>query len=68
MLEAMRSTLWALGGQKVIKILSKNDAKIGIEKSRFRGRPIANEILELVARRGVRGEVTPWGVNLFFGG
>ena len=33
------------------------DAKTGIAKSRFRGRPVAKDILELVARRGVREEV-----------
>ena len=32
---------------------SKIDAKIGIEKSRFRGRPTAKEIPRLVARNGV---------------
>ena len=31
---------------------SQIDAKSGIEKIRFRGRPIANEIPRLVARRG----------------
>ena len=51
------STFGALGGQKVIKMSSKVDAKIGIEKGRLRGGPIAKEILQLQGKRGVRGQV-----------
>ena len=47
--------LGALGCQKVIKMLSKTDAKTDIGKSRFRGRPTAKDPSELVARRGLRG-------------
>ena len=38
-------------------MLSKIDAKIRIEKGRFRGRPKGKMSTRLVARRGVRGEV-----------
>ena len=41
-----------------------NNAGIGIENNRFRERPNAKLILELVARRGIRGE----GINLPLGG
>ena len=51
------STSGAMGGQKVIKMSSTIDATIGIEKSRFRGRPIGKKCTGLVARMGVRGEV-----------
>ena len=41
-----------LGGQKFAKMSSKIDAKIGIEKSRFRGGTSARNFGELGARRG----------------
>ena len=41
----------------MIKTSSKIDAKIDIEKNRFRGRPTAKKSTGLVARRGLRGDV-----------
>ena len=49
------STFGALSHQKVTKMSSKIDVGIDIEKSRFRGCLGTKEILEQVARRGVRG-------------
>lgn len=46
------STFGAFGGQKFAKMSSKIDAKIGIEKSRFRGGPAPRNLGEPVARRG----------------
>ena len=46
------STFGAFGGQKFAKMSSKIDAKIGIEKSRFRGVPIARNLPRLVAGGG----------------
>ena len=57
------STFGALGGgQKVTRMTSKIYAEIGIEKSRFQGRPGTKQIPGLVARRDsppfrVRGDV-----------
>ena len=47
------------------KMLSRIDANIDIEKSRFRGRPSTKEILELVARKGSKGggKFPPGGVG-----
>ena len=42
------------------------DAKIGIGKNKFRGRPSTKKFTRLVARRGIRGEVNlPPGVGRF---
>ena len=48
---------WSLGGEKVTNMSSKIDAKIGIKKSRSQGCPTTKEILELVARMGVKEKV-----------
>ena len=45
----------SFGDQKP-KMSSKIDAKIGIEKNRFRRRPTVKKGSDLEARRGVRGE------------
>ena len=47
-----------LWGFKNIKMSSNIYAKIGIKKNRFRGRPGAKEIPELVVRRGLRGRAS----------
>ena len=39
-----------------LRVRRKMDAKTGIEKSRFRGGPVAKDCSELVARREVRVE------------
>ena len=41
-------------------MLSRIDAKVGIEKSSFRGAPIRRNFGELVGRRGLREEVNPY--------
>ena len=46
-------TFGALGIEEVTNISSKIDAEIGIGKSRFRGRPAAQNSSELVANRGL---------------
>ena len=51
------TTFGALGCQQVPNMSSKIDAKIGMDKKRFQGRPVRQKCTELVARRGVRGEV-----------
>ena len=53
----LESTFGALAAQKVTNMSSQIDVNIDIGKSRFRGRPVAKEILELVARGGVREKV-----------
>ena len=47
----LRFTFGALGEQQVTKMSSKIDAKIEIDKGKFRGRPTAKDPSELVARR-----------------
>ena len=47
----------ALGRQQVANKSAENNAKIGIEKSSFRGRPTPRNFGELGGRREVRGEV-----------
>ena len=53
------STFGALVVQEVTKIASKINAKTGIEKNTFRGRPTILEGTGLVARKEIRGEVIP---------
>ena len=52
--------LFEMGGRKKgIQRVIKSDARIDIEKSRFRGHPSTRDCTELVARRGARREVPP---------
>ena len=51
------STSGAFEGQKVAKMSSEIDAKIGREKSQLKRRPMANESARRGSRRGIKGEV-----------
>ena len=56
----LSSTFGAFEDQQVIDMSSNINAKSGIERSRLRGGLGLKKCSGLVARRGVRGKVTPW--------